>query len=92
MNLYPGPRLSVKVKARPSALTAGHRVRVTATVTGRQPGETLGYEWDNGAQLTYGGGNPLMQPFEPRHLLRLRGGDGEQGLSGRVAVYLDQGQ
>jgi hypothetical protein len=64
VNLYPGPRLSVKVKARPSALTAGHRVRVTATVTGRQPGETLGYEWDNGAQLTYGGGNPLMQPFE----------------------------
>jgi hypothetical protein len=64
VNLYPGPRLSVTLKASPSPAKTGQRVRVTATVKGQLPGETLACEWDNGAELTYGGGNPLIQPFE----------------------------
>jgi hypothetical protein len=64
VNLYPGPRLSVTLKASPSPAKTGQRVRVTATAKGRAPGDTLRYQWDDGANLTYGGGNPLIQPFE----------------------------
>jgi hypothetical protein len=43
---------------------AGQRLRLTATVKGAQPGESLSYQWDQGAGLTYGGGNPLALPLE----------------------------
>jgi hypothetical protein len=64
VSLFPGPRLSVKIKASPNPAEAGKPVRFRATVQGKAPGETLAYQWDNGTGLTYGGGNPLVLPLE----------------------------
>jgi hypothetical protein len=90
VHLYPGPRLSVKLKASPSHPTAGERVRVTATVRGRAPGETFRYQWDNGANLTYGGGNPLSQPFEIPGIYYayavVTGSKGSVGVSPYIAI------
>jgi hypothetical protein len=64
VSLFPGPRLTVKTKVSPSHPTAGKPLRFTATVKGKQAGESLSYQWDNGTGLSYGGGNPLALPLE----------------------------
>ena len=92
VNLYPGPRLWVKLKATPSAPTAGQRVRLTATVTGQAPGETLSYRWDNGTGFQYGGGYPLVQPFEIPGTYYVyavvTGSKGSIGISPYIAIHV----